>query len=137
MTNMFRKSEKFAAKVSLAKQRNDVNPSDYDSTTRRDSIKQANFFVDDDQVKLEQSKHDQLLKNKQQIVLESKKPSCIENMTPFVLMIGLGVHATFEGLSLGMSSDFDSTLLFAIAIVLHKGAAGMSLGISMGKTFPD
>ena len=87
-------------------------------------------------MKLEQSKHDQLLKNKQQVVLESKKPSCIENMTAFVLMIGLGVHATFEGLSLGMSSDFDSTLLFAIAIVLHKGAAGMSLGISMGKTFP-
>ena len=45
---MFRKSEKFAAKVSLAKQRNDVNPSDPDDTTNRDSIKQANFFVDDD-----------------------------------------------------------------------------------------
>ena len=58
-------------------------------------------------------------------------------MTPFVLMIGLGVHATFEGLSLGMSSDFNSTLIFAIAICLHKGAAGMSLGISMGKTFPN
>lgn len=57
-------------------------------------------------------------------------------MTPFVLLIGLGFHATFEGLSLGMSKDFSSTLLFAIAIVLHKGAAGMSLGISMGKTFP-
>lgn len=70
-------------------------------------------------------------------MLDTKKPSCIENMTPFVLMIGLGVHATFEGLSLGMSKDFDSTLLFAIAIVLHKGAAGMSLGISMGKTFPN
>lgn len=57
-------------------------------------------------------------------------------MTPFVLMIGLGVHATFEGLSLGMSGDFDSTLIFATAIFLHKGAAGMSLGISMQKTFP-
>jgi len=58
------------------------------------------------------------------------------NMTPFILLIGLGVHATFEGLSLGMSSEFKDTLLFAIAIVLHKGAAGMSLGISMSKTFP-
>jgi zinc transporter 1/2/3 len=70
------------------------------------------------------------------MITDSKKPSWVENMTPFVLMIGLGVHATFEGLALGMSKDFDSTLLFAIAIVLHKGAAGMSLGISMGKTFP-
>ena len=27
--------------------------------------------------------------------------------------------------------------IFALAIVMHKGAAGMSLGISMAKTFPD
>ena len=57
-------------------------------------------------------------------------------MTPFVLMIGLGVHSTFEGLALGLSKDFDSTFLFGAAIMMHKGAAGMSLGISMGKTFP-
>lgn len=91
--------------------------------------------MDDDEVNLERSKHEQLMKNKQ-LVGDNKKPSWVENMTPFVLMIGLGVHATFEGLSLGMSKDFSGTLLFAIAIVLHKGAAGMSLGISMGKTFP-
>jgi solute carrier family 39 (zinc transporter), member 1/2/3 len=58
-------------------------------------------------------------------------------MTPFILLIGLGVHAMFEGLSLGMSDDFEGTMIFAIAIFLHKGAAGMSLGISMGKTFPN
>jgi zinc transporter ZupT len=57
-------------------------------------------------------------------------------MTPFVLLIGLGTHAIFEGLALGMSSDYDSTFIFAAAIFLHKGAAGMSLGISMSKTFP-
>lgn len=57
-------------------------------------------------------------------------------MTPFILMIGLGVHATFEGLSLGIEKDFDKVMIFAIAIVLHKGAAGMSLGISMSQTFP-
>ena len=57
-------------------------------------------------------------------------------MTPFVILIGLGVHAIFEGLSLGMSKDTKSTLIFAIAIVMHKGAAGMSLGISLAKTFP-
>jgi len=51
-------------------------------------------------------------------------------------MIGLGVHATFEGLSLGIEKDFDKVMIFAIAIVLHKGAAGMSLGISMSQTFP-
>lgn len=57
-------------------------------------------------------------------------------MTPFILMIGLGVHATFEGLSLGIEKDFDKVMIYAVAIVLHKGAAGMSLGISMSQTFP-
>ena len=57
-------------------------------------------------------------------------------MTPFVLLIGLGVHAVFEGISLGMSKQTHQTIIFAIAIILHKGAAGMSLGISMAKTFP-
>lgn len=31
----------------------------------------------------------------------------------------------------------DKVEIFALAIILHKGAAGMSLGISMGRTFPD
>jgi len=57
-------------------------------------------------------------------------------MTPFVLLIGLGVHSVFEGISVGMCEDFDKTVVFTLAIVLHKGAAGMSLGISMNKTFP-
>jgi solute carrier family 39 (zinc transporter), member 1/2/3 len=58
-------------------------------------------------------------------------------MTPFVLLIGLGTHAMFEGLALGISGDSNEVLLFATAIVMHKGAAGMALGISMAKTFPD
>jgi len=31
----------------------------------------------------------------------------------------------------------DKTFLFIVAIFMHKGAAGMSLGISMTKAFPD
>ena len=58
-------------------------------------------------------------------------------MTPFILLIGLGTHSVFEGLALGVTKKLDEVILFAIAIALHKGAAGMSLGISMAKTFPD
>lgn len=67
---------------------------------------------------------------------ESKKPDWVDKMTPFILMLGLGIHATFEGLALGIETDFDKVMIYAIAIVLHKGAAGMSLGISMSQTFP-
>ena len=30
------------------------------------------------------------------------KPKCVMNFTPFVLLIGLGTHAIFEGLALGL-----------------------------------
>ena len=52
-------------------------------------------------------------------------------MTPFVLLIGLGTHSLFEGIALGLNKTFEKVMILAVAIVLHKGAAGMSLGISM------
>lgn len=109
---MFRKSEKFAARVSLTMNKAEVS-----------EYQQPINSIDEE--------------SKQPRKDTNSKPSWVDNMTPFVLMIGLGVHATFEGLALGMSEDFDGTLLFAIAIILHKGAAGMSLGISMTQTFQN
>jgi zinc transporter 1/2/3 len=64
------------------------------------------------------------------------KPKWVEKMTPFILLIGLGTHALFEGLALGLEQDASKVEILALAIILHKGAAGMSLGISMFKTFP-
>jgi zinc transporter 1/2/3 len=62
---------------------------------------------------------------------QPQKKNCMSNFTPFVLLIGLGTHAIFEGLALGIEPKPEKALIFAIAITLHKGAAGMSLGISM------
>jgi len=39
-----------------------------------------------------------------------KKGCCSCNMTPFILMIALSVHAMFEGLALGLETDFNSSL---------------------------
>ena len=61
----------------------------------------------------------------------------MDNMTPFVLMIALSVHSIFEGLATGISKDMKDVINMIIAIVLHKGAAGTSLGISLVKTFPN
>ena len=58
-------------------------------------------------------------------------------MTPFVLMIALSVHSVFEGLALGISDQESDVLNMALAILIHKGAASSSLGISLVKTFPD
>lgn len=68
-------------------------------------------------------------------VIQPKKKSC--NCTPFVLMIALSVHATFEGIALGLQPKMKDTLSIVAAIVIHKGAASSALGISLVKTFPD
>ena len=66
-----------------------------------------------------------------------EKNGCCSNMTPFILMIALSVHSIFEGLALGLQSDMGSVVNMLIAILVHKGAASSSLGISLVKTFPD
>ena len=66
-----------------------------------------------------------------------KDTSCCPNMTPFILMIALSVHSIFEGLALGLSQTESAVMNMVIAILIHKGAAGSSLGISLVKTFPD
>lgn len=67
----------------------------------------------------------------------NKSDSCCPNMTPFILMIALAVHAVFEGLALGLTAELKDTINITIAILIHKGAAGSSLGISLVKTFPN
>ena len=57
-------------------------------------------------------------------------------MTPYVLMIALSTHSMFEGLACGLATSESSLLNIILAIGIHKGAAGSSLGISLVKTFP-
>ena len=58
-------------------------------------------------------------------------------MTPYILMIALSVHSIFEGMALGLSKNETDVINMMIAILIHKGAAGSSLGISLVKTFPN
>ena len=58
-------------------------------------------------------------------------------MTPFILLIGLGTHALFEGMALGLAQGFKNVEIFGLAILIHKGPAGLALGVSMSKTFPN
>lgn len=50
-------------------------------------------------------------------------------------MIALSVHAIFEGIATGVANDFGNFFNLAFAIILHKGAAALSLGTSMEKNF--
>ena len=52
-------------------------------------------------------------------------------------MIALSVHSVFEGLATGLEMNLQGVLNMAIAILVHKGAAASSLGISLVKSFPN
>ena len=56
------------------------------------------------------------------------------NLTSYLLLIALGFHGLFEGISLGIQSTTKETLFLFIAISLHKWAASLSLGISFVKS---
>lgn len=60
----------------------------------------------------------------------SKKPA---GLTSYILLLALGFHGLFEGMALGIQSDVQSTLSLFLAIVAHKWAASLTLGISIVK----
>ena len=53
------------------------------------------------------------------------------NMTPFVLMIALSVHAMFEGIALGLFDTQSQVINMMFAILIHKFAEGMSVSIAL------
>lgn len=56
------------------------------------------------------------------------------SITPYILLIALGFHGLFEGMALGIQKDFKSTISLMLAIIAHKWAASLTLGISFVKS---
>merc|ERR1712060_905102 len=52
-------------------------------------------------------------------------------------MIALSVHSGFEGLAAGISEELTPLLSIIFAIVIHKSAAALSLGIALARSFPN
>lgn len=54
-------------------------------------------------------------------------------LTPYILLIALGFHGFFEGLALGLQSTIQNTVFLLVAIIAHKWAEALTLGISFVK----
>lgn len=52
------------------------------------------------------------------------------SLTPFILQIAIGIHAVFEGLSIGLAESTGDTLALSAAVVCHKWAEGLTLGLA-------
>lgn len=59
---------------------------------------------------------------------ETKKVKCV--MAPYIMCCAIGIHAIFAGLSLGLEEEEGGFLGMLLAILLHKWAEAMTLGIS-------
>ena len=57
----------------------------------------------------------------------------IHSITPYVLLLALGFHGFFEGMALGIQTEINDTLSLFLAIVAHKWAASLTLGIAFIK----
>ena len=57
------------------------------------------------------------------------------NLQSCVLLIALSMHAIFEGVALGLTKDFSATINIMLALLMHKPASAMSLGVSISKNF--
>ena len=54
-------------------------------------------------------------------------------LSSYLLLLALGFHGLFEGISLGIQSTIRGTLFLLLAIALHKWAVSLTLGISFVK----
>jgi len=54
--------------------------------------------------------------------------------SPYVLVIALSAHSVLAGLALGADPDRAGTLLSFLAIAVHKGSAGLALGMALASS---
>jgi len=55
------------------------------------------------------------------------------NFTPYLLAIAMGIHAAFAGLALGITKNTGGFIGMLLAILCHKWAEALTIGISFSK----
>ena len=56
-------------------------------------------------------------------------------LQPIILLCAIGFHGLFAGISIGIGEKLNDTLIIIIAILAHKWAAALSLGVTFIKLF--
>ena len=56
-------------------------------------------------------------------------------LEPIIVLCAIGFHGLFAGISIGIGENMNDTLIMIIAILAHKWAAALSLGVTFVKLF--
>ena len=66
---------------------------------------------------------------------EKKKGGFKGLLEPIIVLCAIGFHGLFAGISIGIGENLNDTLIIIIAILAHKWAAALSLGVTFVKLF--
>ena len=53
---------------------------------------------------------------------------------PYLLQVAVGIHAVFEGLSIGLATEVSEVLALSLAVTCHKWAEGLTLGLAFAES---
>lgn len=59
------------------------------------------------------------------------------DLTPYLLLLALSFHGLFEGIALGLQKNAKSSISLLLAILAHKWAEAITLGVSFTKANVD
>lgn len=54
-------------------------------------------------------------------------------LSPYILALAMAIHAVFAGLALGLSNSYGSFIGMLLAVLTHKWAESMVIGIAFAK----
>ena len=75
------------------------------------------------------------IKNETLQVEKEKKGGFKGLLEPIIVLCAIGFHGLFAGISIGIGENLNDTLIIIIAILAHKWAAALSLGVTFVKLF--
>ncbi|KAL4449823.1 hypothetical protein ABPG74_008196 [Tetrahymena malaccensis] len=93
---------------------------------KRNSHPQDDLFQRDMQPDLEE--------NIVKLEINEHQKKNFQYFAPFVLQAALGIHACLEGLAIGVEQNFSRCLTIALAVLAHKWAEGLVLGLALKKS---
>eukprot|EP00340_Litonotus_pictus_P009853 CAMPEP_0170526374 /NCGR_PEP_ID=MMETSP0209-20121228/11806_1 /TAXON_ID=665100 ORGANISM="Litonotus pictus, Strain P1" /NCGR_SAMPLE_ID=MMETSP0209 /ASSEMBLY_ACC=CAM_ASM_000301 /LENGTH=356 /DNA_ID=CAMNT_0010816161 /DNA_START=111 /DNA_END=1181 /DNA_ORIENTATION=- len=63
-----------------------------------------------------------------------KGPAMSSAITPYLLLLALCFHSLFEGIATGLQNNTKGTISLMVAILAHKWAAALTIGVSFTKS---
>lgn len=106
----------------------DFHPGTKEETTARDATDDAHFRGTHQDETESRIKEDLLTEG------AKKGPDMNSSIYPYILVLAMGIHSSFSGLALGVMDEKPAFYGFLIAIVVHKWAEALTVGISFSKS---